>query len=182
MAETKELFMRQGFIDANWGLLNWNRRQFLSDSSTDRVRRHREAMKQDETLHVTKGNVTETPSSVSVSVSGSVSEGITPEMMARGLAERLGLSLGYGPASFNTAVTEVAETELKAGRNLEDLCTEMEAAYRFYLQEKPFLRIAWGPANFFGQGHWREPDSWPRKEKSRQRKISEWRAPVDEAE
>lgn len=60
LAETKELFMRQGFIDANWDLLNWNRRQFLSDSSTDRVRRHREALKHDETLHETVVPVTVT--------------------------------------------------------------------------------------------------------------------------
>lgn len=52
LAETKSLFMANGFIDENWNLLNWNHRQFLSDSSTDRVRRHREnkALKQDETL------------------------------------------------------------------------------------------------------------------------------------
>ena len=69
MEETRQLFMRQGFIDDKWNLLNWNKRQFVSDSSTDRVRRHREAKKQDETLHKTKRNVTETGSSVSVSVS-----------------------------------------------------------------------------------------------------------------
>jgi uncharacterized protein YdaU (DUF1376 family) len=119
------------------------------------------------------------PVDVSVPVSVSV-EGLSPEMMARGLAERLGISLGYGPNSFNTAVTEVAETEQKAGRNLEDLCSEMEGAYRFYLQEKPGLRIAWGPAKFFGDGHWRDPTGWPRKQKSRQEEIKEWRAPDEE--
>lgn len=59
LAETKKLFLANGFIDAEWNLPNWNRRQFLSDSSTDRVRRHRErspghknmGLKQDETLH-----------------------------------------------------------------------------------------------------------------------------------
>jgi hypothetical protein len=57
LAETKALFLEKGFIDEGWNLLNWNKRQFLSDSSTDRVRRHREAKKQDETLHA----VSETP-------------------------------------------------------------------------------------------------------------------------
>jgi hypothetical protein len=60
MAETKELFMQQGFIDANWNLVNWNRRQFLSDSSTERVRRHRQALKQNETLQETVTTVTVT--------------------------------------------------------------------------------------------------------------------------
>jgi hypothetical protein len=51
MAKTKAVFMQNEFIDDSWNLLNWNRRQFLSDSSTDRVRRHRQALKQVETLH-----------------------------------------------------------------------------------------------------------------------------------
>jgi hypothetical protein len=50
LAETKALFMQKEFIDESWNLLNWNKRQFLSDSSTDRVRRHRSHLKQDETL------------------------------------------------------------------------------------------------------------------------------------
>jgi hypothetical protein len=61
IAKTKAVFMENGFIDENWELLNWNRRQFLSDSSTDRVRRHRHALKQDETLHETVVPVTVTP-------------------------------------------------------------------------------------------------------------------------
>lgn len=53
LAETKSLFLQKEFIDEGWNLLNWNKRQFLSDSSTDRVRRHRQGKKQDETLHET---------------------------------------------------------------------------------------------------------------------------------
>jgi hypothetical protein len=60
LAETKALFMEKGFIDDKWRLLNWDRRQFLSDSSTDRVRRHRQALKQSETLHETVVPVTVT--------------------------------------------------------------------------------------------------------------------------
>ena len=161
LAETKTVFMAKGFIDADWNLINWNRRQFLSDSSTERVRRHRQGLKHNGTLHGTKGNVTVTPSSVSVSVSESVSEGISPCDVARGLADRLSLSLGYGPTSFNTAVTEVAQAEQKQGKNLEVLADEMEAAYRIYEQKKPELRIHWGPAKFFGEGHWRNPGNWP---------------------
>src|SRR5258708_852232 len=42
LVETKALFVECGFIDEKWNLLNWNKRQFISDSSTDRVRRYRE--------------------------------------------------------------------------------------------------------------------------------------------
>jgi hypothetical protein len=58
LAESKAVFMRKGFIDEGWEILNWDKRQFVSDSSAARVARHRakkkEAAKQD-------GNVTVTP-------------------------------------------------------------------------------------------------------------------------
>jgi hypothetical protein len=60
LADTKALFIEKGFIDETWDLLNWDKRQFQSDSSTERVRKHRNAMKQDETLQERSGNVSET--------------------------------------------------------------------------------------------------------------------------
>jgi hypothetical protein len=66
LAKTKALFTSKGFIDENWNLANWNRRQFLSDSSTDRVRRFRSGKKQDETLHETPVTVDETKPVVTV--------------------------------------------------------------------------------------------------------------------
>ena len=44
--ETKQLFISKNFIDEKWNLLNWDKRQFVSDSSTMRVARHREKKKQ----------------------------------------------------------------------------------------------------------------------------------------
>ena len=46
MNETKELFVSKGLVDSEWRVLSWNRRQFDSDSSTERVRKHREKKKQ----------------------------------------------------------------------------------------------------------------------------------------
>lgn len=45
LAEAKALFMAKGFIDERWNLLNWDKRQFASDSSAQRVARHRAAKK-----------------------------------------------------------------------------------------------------------------------------------------
>lgn len=64
LAETKALFIKKGFIDSAWNLLNWEKRQFASDSSKDRVAKHRALQKQkqeqasngDVTLHETKAN------------------------------------------------------------------------------------------------------------------------------
>jgi hypothetical protein len=50
VAATRDLFVKNGFIDENWNVLNWNKRQYISDSSTERVRRFRQAKKQNETL------------------------------------------------------------------------------------------------------------------------------------
>lgn len=41
LAETKALFISKGFIDDKWSLLNWDKRQFVSDNSAERVKRHR---------------------------------------------------------------------------------------------------------------------------------------------
>jgi hypothetical protein len=89
LAETKALFLEKGFIDENWNLFNWNRRQFLSDSSTERVRRYRQGLKQSETLHVVTGKqyVTGLSASVSVSESDSSSE----LCLANWLLEELGV-------------------------------------------------------------------------------------------
>ena len=61
LAETKALFVRKGFIDDAWNLLNWDKRQFNSDSSTERSRKHREAKKAAAGVIATSRNVAATP-------------------------------------------------------------------------------------------------------------------------
>lgn len=72
LSETKSLFIKQGFIDEDWSIINWDKRQYKSDSSTERVRKHRTKAKQaeavqkarcnaDVTLHGTLPTATETP-------------------------------------------------------------------------------------------------------------------------
>lgn len=56
--ETKSEFIRRGFIDSDNQLMNWNKRQFRSDSSSERVRKHRQTLKQPDE---TQCNVSETP-------------------------------------------------------------------------------------------------------------------------
>lgn len=60
LAETKAIFLSHGFIDDDWNVLNWNKRQYVSDSSTDRVRRHRLSLEQGETLQERPVSVTVT--------------------------------------------------------------------------------------------------------------------------
>lgn len=68
LAETKALFVQKGFIDSSWNLLNWGKRQMLSDTSNVRVARHRALQKEkqqeqgngDVTLQKRKSNVLDT--------------------------------------------------------------------------------------------------------------------------
>lgn len=54
---TKALFISKGFINSDNEVLNWDKRQYVSDSSAERVARHRAKKKDD----VTPCNVTVTP-------------------------------------------------------------------------------------------------------------------------
>lgn len=58
-AITKANFVARGFIDNGNNLLNWDKRQFRSDSSKERVAKHRERLKQDCNVTVTPQNRTE---------------------------------------------------------------------------------------------------------------------------
>ena len=64
LIETKQLFVSKNFIDKQWNLLNWDKRQFVSDSSTMRVAKHRQKKKQasnaDETLQKRPSNAIDT--------------------------------------------------------------------------------------------------------------------------
>ena len=55
--KTKAIFIAKGFINEHNEVLNWDKRQYISDSSAERVARHREKKKSDVTLC----NVTVTP-------------------------------------------------------------------------------------------------------------------------
>jgi hypothetical protein len=64
LEETKQLFISKNFIDKHWNLLNWDKRQFVSDSSTMRVAKHRSKKKQvsnaNETLQKRPSNAIDT--------------------------------------------------------------------------------------------------------------------------
>jgi hypothetical protein len=48
--KTKATFIAKGFINEHNEVLNWNKRQYISDSSAERVARYREKKKNDVTL------------------------------------------------------------------------------------------------------------------------------------
>ncbi len=129
--ETKETFLKRGFIDEQWNLVNWNKRQFLSDSSTDRVRKHREkqALKQDETLQ-------KRPLPVTVTAPDTDTEADTE-------AERKKPSRGE-PRAAKTK-TQIADERHQ----------DFKAAIKAYWESKnPGIDMPWGPSEGKQLGMW----------------------------
>lgn len=61
LAETKALFLRKGFIENDWSVCNWEKRQYASDSSAARTKAYRERIKNvTVTSHVTKSDALDT--------------------------------------------------------------------------------------------------------------------------
>lgn len=59
---TKDEFLTRGLIDETWSVRAWERRQFIADSSTERVRKHRAKVKRYSNATVKRdGNVSVTP-------------------------------------------------------------------------------------------------------------------------
>lgn len=52
-ASTKAVFVTKGFINDDCELLNWSKRQYASDSSTERSRKHRESKKNSRATYAT---------------------------------------------------------------------------------------------------------------------------------
>lgn len=56
LVNTRDVFKQKGFLGDNGEIRNWNKRQYKSDSSTERVQKHRQEKKK------RRGNVSVTPS------------------------------------------------------------------------------------------------------------------------
>jgi len=158
LAETKSIFIEKGFIDDRWNLLNWNKRQFLSDSSTDRVRRHRQLMKQDETLH--NVSVTEKPLHVTAPEQNrtETEQTINPSMVVSGVLTELSLS----GRELRCVLDEVVKAEsLRSGYTPGGMRDTLVTAWTGYLVAVPKLKYKWSAAKFFGEGNWKSPENWP---------------------
>ena len=70
VARTKAIFIENGFIDENWNVVNWEKRQPLWDSSAERTRQYRERIKQSETSQERHSDVDTVTSEQSVTPRG----------------------------------------------------------------------------------------------------------------
>jgi hypothetical protein len=106
-------------VDGVWRLVNWDKRQFSSDSSTERVRKHRRKKQQNETLQDRYSNVTETP----------------PETDKQTNRDR-DRDIDQG-SCLTTATAQCAEADGDAPPTNKDLIAELTGAYRAIEGIKP---------------------------------------------
>ena len=126
--ETKELFISKNFIDKHWNLLNWDKRQFISDSSTMRVAKHRNKKKQvsnaDETLQKRQSNAIDTDTdteqiqkrTTSVATPSGVSDSVWQEFKSLRKAKKAPIT--------QRAIDKISEEANLAGWTLEKALEE----------------------------------------------------------
>lgn len=129
LAETKALFINKGFIDHDWNLLNWEKRQFASDSSAARVAKHRANKKNagnaDVTLLKRKSNALDTDTDTEVkALSGKPDD--SPTADAKQILEYLNLKTGraYRPVPANT---DLIAARIKDGVSVADCKSVVDA-------------------------------------------------------
>ena len=117
---SKSIFIEKGFIDEKWCVLNWDRRQFVSDSSTERVRRFRQAQKQDETFQeadVTLQNRTESEQNQKKTTASQITfelpSWINQETWEVYLEVRSSKKAAKTPRAWNMVVKQLAEFRAK---------------------------------------------------------------------
>lgn len=119
LAETKQLFVSKGFIDEDWNLLNWEKRQFASDSSAARVARHREKKKTarnvDVTLQKRKSNALDTDTDTDTEKNTTATAVVSSEPVSSKppAADDSPIFISIPTNKFNTAGEERPITENK---------------------------------------------------------------------
>lgn len=135
-AETKAVFVAKNLIDESNNVIAWEKRQFVSDSSAERVRRHREKMKQACNVTVTppdtdtdtehkhqkeKINKKEKPAAPRRDVE--IPEGVSKSTWADWLQLR---KAKRAPVT-QTAIDQIEREAVKAGWTLEQALAESTA-------------------------------------------------------
>lgn len=80
------------------------------------------------------------------------------------VARRVGEECRITSTGVIREIQEQAKLELADGRTADDIAAEIAGSIQAYRTEKPKLQITWGLEKFIGEGHWRDPTGWPRKE------------------
>jgi hypothetical protein len=149
LAETKELFIKKGFIDFSWDLQNWDKRQFPSDTSAARVAKHRALQKEKQKQPC---NVTETLVERKCNA------------LEQNRTEQNRTDIGDGFALFwqtypNKKAKPAAERAFKAAKingNLLDILADIDAKSRSEDWKKNGGQYIPMPATYLNQRRWED--------------------------
>ena len=138
LEETKALFVAKGFINEAWELLNWEKRQFSSDTSAQRVAKHRAAKKVAEEAarngHVTlpqqKSNALDTDTDTDTDTEEKRRAKATSKAEAKATASRL-------PADWSASVDDI---EFCKAERPDLVPTQTEQRFRDYWIAQPGVK------------------------------------------
>jgi hypothetical protein len=180
---TKKVFLAKGFIDENWSLVNWAKRQPESAKSTGRVKRFRDKRKQVETVRETCETVSCVSHDVSCSLGNAGEQNRTEQnrteqnragepakqnspISSEKITRSVLVELGISGRDLSVVLDEVCRSQMRHYATPGDLRDAMVDSWRQYDASKPNLEYAKGPAKFFGDGDWRNKAGWPWKQGS----------------
>lgn len=164
LARTKEVFARKGFLGSDGKIRNWNKRQYQSDSSTERVRKHRDRQRNgDETLQ-------KRPQTQITDTDTDSEKTLTAARVSRGTDDEwfLDFKLAYPNRSGDQgwkAARKAANARMSEGRSPEDFIAGAKR-YAAYCEAKgdvgtPYVKKAstfLGSENLFLEA-WTPPPS-----------------------
>ena len=138
LEETKALFVAKGFINEAWELLNWEKRQFSSDTSAQRVAKHRAAKKAAEEAarngHVTlpqqKSNALDTDTDTDTDTEEKRRAKATSKAEAKATASRL-------PADWSASADDI---EFCKAERPDLVPTQTEQRFRDYWIAQPGVK------------------------------------------
>jgi hypothetical protein len=146
---TKASFVSRGFINSDNEVLNWDKRQFLSDSSAERVARHRANKKQERNVTVTPSDTeqiqnrtdTEQKKKKPTQLSLLTSRGIPHDLASDWIQIRNKKRQPLTETALNATIREAKEAGLTLEQAITIACENTWAGFKAeYLKGKPSAR------------------------------------------
>ncbi|EJN06468.1 hypothetical protein [Herbaspirillum sp. YR522] len=151
LVDTKALFIKKGFIDDAWEVLNWEKRQFASDSSAERTRAWRERRKQGKnhtvTSHEQNGDSLDTDSDTEQKQKKKTSvaaEPLDPDF------ETAWSEYPRRPGASKAASLKAWNARIRAGASAAEMIAGVKRYATYVELERTEPRFIKQPATFFG--------------------------------
>ena len=167
--ETFHVFQKKGFMDENRRIINWNKRQYKSDNSTDRVKKYREKTKTKKSVTPKKRysnkSVTPPDTDTDTDTEEEKEDSSIAFSLYNDLAKKIGLSVAQvftdkrkrsirqrlsecgGIDGWKTALDKIEKSDFCSGRK-----TDFRADLDFILQKSRFVSLMEGKYDNHGKG------------------------------